>query len=172
MCFHFSVPLLVLAASSSALFPSSSDVVELTPANFDRLVTQSDSLWIVEFYAPWCGHCKNLVPEYSAAAKALKGVVKVGAVDADAHKALGGQFDVRGFPTIKMFGIDKNKPSDFVGDRTVKGFVDAAFAAMKSRVNAQMGGSKVLYFYPLTSLTSCRPLFVICLVLYPCGLVA
>lgn len=59
-------------ASSSALYDSSSDVVDLTPSNFDKLVTQSDGVWLVEFYAPWCGHCKNLVPEYKKAAKALK----------------------------------------------------------------------------------------------------
>jgi len=52
---------------------SSGDVVTLTSTNFDRLVKNGDEVWIVEFYAPWCGHCKQLVPEYSKAAKALKG---------------------------------------------------------------------------------------------------
>jgi len=47
-------------------------VVELTEANFDRLVIQSDAIWVVEFYAPWCGHCQKLVPEYQKAATALK----------------------------------------------------------------------------------------------------
>lgn len=59
-------------AGSYALYDSSSAVVDLTPSNFDKLVTNSDDVWIVEFYAPWCGHCKNLVPEYQKAAKALK----------------------------------------------------------------------------------------------------
>jgi len=36
--------------------------------------------------APWCGHCKSLVPEWDKAAKALKGIVKIGAVDADSEK--------------------------------------------------------------------------------------
>jgi len=47
-------------------------VVDLNPANFDRLVIQSDNVWIVEFYAPWCGHCQQFVPEYSKAATSLK----------------------------------------------------------------------------------------------------
>ena len=53
------------------------NVVELTPANFQKEVMKSDSVWIVEFYAPWCGHCQRLTPEYKKAATALKGVVKV-----------------------------------------------------------------------------------------------
>ena len=81
---------------------------------------KSDSLWIVEFYAPWCGHCQRLTPEYTKAAKALKGVVKIGAVNADEHKSLGGQYQVQGFPTIKIFGANKNKPEDYQGERTAK----------------------------------------------------
>ena len=44
-----------------------------------------------------------------------QGIVKVGAVDADQHKSLGGQYGVRGFPTIKIFGANKNKPDDYQG---------------------------------------------------------
>jgi len=49
-----------------------------------------------------CGHCKNLVPEYKKAAKALKGIVKIGAVDMTQHESLGQPYGVTGFPTIKV----------------------------------------------------------------------
>lgn len=64
--------LATLLGASVAMYPSSGDVVELTSANFDRLVMQSDNIWIVEFYAPWCGHCQSLAPEYQKAATKLK----------------------------------------------------------------------------------------------------
>jgi len=116
------------------------DVVELTPANFQKEVIKSDSLWIVEFYAPWCGHCQRLTPEYTKAAKALKGVVKIGAVNADDHKSLGGQYQVQGFPTIKIFGLNKNKPEDYQGERTAKGLVSGAMSAAQKFVQARLGG--------------------------------
>ena len=68
--------LLCFTTSTLAMF-AGSNVVELTPANFQKEVMKSDSVWIVEFYAPWCGHCQRLTPEYKKAATALKGVVKV-----------------------------------------------------------------------------------------------
>ncbi|XP_059609548.1 protein disulfide-isomerase A6 homolog [Phlebotomus argentipes] len=124
---------------SAALYPSSSDVVDLTPANFDRLVLQGDAVWVVEFYAPWCGHCKSLVPEYQKAATALKGFAKVGAVNADEHKGLAGQFGVRGFPTLKIFGANKKSPSDYNGQRTAEGIADAVLAEAKKMVKANLG---------------------------------
>lgn len=59
-------------ANSWALYPSRGNVVDLSPSNFDSQVIRGDEVWIVEFFAPWCGHCKNLVPEYTKAANALK----------------------------------------------------------------------------------------------------
>jgi protein disulfide-isomerase A6 len=78
--------LLIFLFSVSCLYSSNSDVKVLTQNNFNKEVVNSADIWIVEFYAPWCGHCQKLTPEWEKAAKALKGIVKVGAVDADAEK--------------------------------------------------------------------------------------
>ena len=123
-----------------SLYDKSSDVIELNPNNFESRVIDSDEVWIVEFFAPWCGHCKSLVPEYKKAANALKGVVKVGAVDADAHNALGSRFGVRGFPTIKIFGANKKSPVDYSGPRNSAGLIDAAFKELRRLVDSRSGG--------------------------------
>ncbi|KAJ1149849.1 hypothetical protein NDU88_002649 [Pleurodeles waltl] len=129
---------LVFAVSS--LYSASDDVIELTPTNFHKEVIQSDSLWLVEFYAPWCGHCQRLTPDWKKAASALKGVVKIGAVDADKHQSLGGQYGVKGFPSIKIFGSNKNKPEDYQGARTGEAIVDGALSALRSFVKDRLGG--------------------------------
>ena len=87
----------------------------------------------MEFYAPWCGHCKSLAPEFAKAASNLKGMVLFGAVDCDAdkNKPLCGQFEVKGFPTLKVFPHgrerkQKNGPKDYQGARTAAGLERAA----------------------------------------------
>ncbi|XP_038134619.1 protein disulfide-isomerase A6 [Cyprinodon tularosa] len=129
-----------LVLSVRAMYSSSDDVIELTPSNFNREVIQSDSLWLVEFYAPWCGHCQNLAPDWKKAATALKGIIKVGAVDADQHKSLGGQYGVRGFPTIKIFGANKNKPEEYQGGRSSQAIVDGAMNALRTLVKERLSG--------------------------------
>jgi protein disulfide-isomerase A6 len=60
----------------------------LDASNFDDLVLKSKDIWFVEFYAPWCGHCKKLEPEWNEAATKLKGQVKLGKVDATVESGL------------------------------------------------------------------------------------
>jgi len=68
-----------------------------------------------------------LAPAWEKAAKALKGVVKVGAIDVDNFKAVGSKYGVSGFPTIKFFGLNKkNSPSDYSGGRTADAIVNYA----------------------------------------------
>ncbi|XP_054156568.1 protein disulfide-isomerase A6 homolog [Oppia nitens] len=134
------VIVLTFSQTCHSLYDKSSDVIELNPNNFESRVTDSDDIWIVEFFAPWCGHCKSLVPEYTKAAKALKGVVKVGSVDADQHQSLGSRFGVRGFPTIKIFGANKKSPVDYSGPRSSAGLIDSAFKELRKVVDSRVGG--------------------------------
>lgn len=108
-----------------------SAVVELSDSNFDELVMQSKDLWLVEFYAPWCGHCKSLAPQWRQAANQLEGKVKVAMVDATVHKALADRYQVTGFPTIKVFGADKSSPELYEGPRAAAGIVAAAEGLLK-----------------------------------------
>lgn len=85
------------------------DVVVLTDANFDSVVYGSKDIWMIEFYAPWCGHCKKLQPEWEEAASALRGQVKFGKVDATEEKMLANRFQVQGYPTIKYWEYGKGK---------------------------------------------------------------
>ena len=81
------------------------DVLVLDPENFDATIAKYSHA-LVEFYAPWCGHCKQLAPQWSSAATTLKTEapgVAVAKVDADKHRELGERFEVQGFPTIKWF---------------------------------------------------------------------
>ena len=68
--------------------------------------------------------------------------MKVGAVDADKHKSLGQRYEIRGFPTIKIFASNKNKPRDYSGPRTAQGMVDEIFRELKNQVQEKLGGKK------------------------------
>ncbi|VEN61018.1 unnamed protein product [Callosobruchus maculatus] len=70
-------------------------VIELTGSNFKRLVIDSDDMWLVEFYAPWCGHCKNLAPHWAKAATELKGKVKLCALDATVHQVMSQKYGIQ-----------------------------------------------------------------------------
>uniref|UniRef100_A0A0E0EUB6 protein disulfide-isomerase n=1 Tax=Oryza meridionalis TaxID=40149 RepID=A0A0E0EUB6_9ORYZ len=108
--------------------------IELNSQNFDKLVTKSKDLWIVEFFAPWCGHCKKLAPEWKKAAKNLKGQVKLGHVDCDAEKSLMSKYKVEGFPTILVFGADKESPFPYQGARVASAI--ESFALEQLEANA------------------------------------
>jgi len=110
--------------------------VELTSATFDQ-VLPSDEPWMVEFYAPWCGHCKSLAPPWATASAQLKGKVKLGAVDATVHSDLASKYGIKGYPTIKVFpaGI-KGDPLAYEGPRTSDGIVRYALGLVEENVPA------------------------------------
>ncbi|XP_047342218.1 probable protein disulfide-isomerase A6 [Impatiens glandulifera] len=101
------------------------DVVILTEENFEKEVGQ-DRGALVEFYAPWCGHCKKLAPEYEklgASFKKSKSVL-IGKVDCDEHKSVCSKYGVSGYPTIQWFPKGSLEPKKYEGARTAETLVE------------------------------------------------
>ncbi|KAJ6080418.1 hypothetical protein N7467_010171 [Penicillium canescens] len=123
--------LAALPANADGLYTKNSPVLQLNPKTYNSLIAKSNHTSIVEFYAPWCGHCQNLKPAYEKAAKNLDGLANVAAIncDDDENKAFCGQMGVQGFPTLKIMTPSKKpgKPrvEDYQGARSAKGIVDA-----------------------------------------------
>jgi protein disulfide-isomerase A1 len=102
-------------------FETEDDVIVGTEANFDD-VLKANQFVLVEFYAPWCGHCKTLAPEYAKAAGILKDApVKLVKVDATIHAKVAEKYGVQGYPTLKFF--KNGEASEFTGGRTAKDIV-------------------------------------------------
>eukprot|EP01034_Spumella_vulgaris_P021665 gene21665-27706_t len=104
---------------------SPSSVVTLTDSNFKEVVTDSAADVLVEFYAPWCGHCKQLAPEFKRAASAFSedSGVTLAAMDATAH-TVPKTFDVQGYPTLYFVPADKTKkPQPYEGGRDEESIV-------------------------------------------------
>ncbi|KAG8052237.1 hypothetical protein GUJ93_ZPchr0001g31092 [Zizania palustris] len=106
-----------------AAIPSS--VVVLSLDNFDSIVLDANKDVLVEFYAPWCGHCKHLAPTYEKLASVYKldeGVV-IANLDADKHKDLAEKYGVTGYPTLKFFPKGNKAGEDYDGGRDLDDFV-------------------------------------------------
>ena len=98
-----------------------SGVAPLTKSNFSSSVTADpDALWLVEFYAPWCGHCKRLAPILDEIAAEVEGV-SIGKVDATVETALRDQFSVKGYPTVLM--MQHGKTWEHRGQRNKPGIL-------------------------------------------------
>jgi len=95
----------------SSEFYGSTAVVDVCDLNFPD--SKDDNVWLIEFYAPWCGHCQQLKPSYIDAAKTLKKAkeegIKIGAVNCVQEQNLCAKYGVKGYPTIKGFVNGKGK---------------------------------------------------------------
>ena len=90
--------------------------VEVTDANFETEVLQSDTPVLVDFWAEWCGPCRVLGPVIESLSGEYDGRAKVAKVDVDANQQVAMQFGIRSIPTVILF--DKGQIVDtFVGVR-------------------------------------------------------
>jgi len=113
--------LTALAIVCVANAEGASDVLDLTPSNFKSIV-DTQPLMLVEFFAPWCGHCKALAPHYEEAATALKDKnIKLAKVNCVDEADLCQEHGVQGYPTLRVFRNGEH--SDYTGPRKTDGIV-------------------------------------------------
>jgi len=77
--------------------------MELTAANFQKHIGRGDIPVLVDFWAPWCGPCKMMAPQFAQAAGQLEPRVRVAKVNTEAEQGLGAQFGIRSIPTLALF---------------------------------------------------------------------
>jgi len=110
---------LALAVAAEAENPTA--VVTLTTVDFEQTVNP-ENLILVEFYAPWCGHCKALAPQYDEASLILKDKgITLAKVDCVDQADLCQQHGVSGYPTLKIFR--KGNATAYNGPRKSDGII-------------------------------------------------
>ncbi|KAG5397609.1 hypothetical protein IGI04_019423 [Brassica rapa subsp. trilocularis] len=106
-----------LSASSDDQFTIDGTVLELTDSNFESAISTFDCVF-VDFYAPWCGHCKRLNPELDAAAPILaklKQPIIIAKLNADKYSRLARKLEIDAFPTLMLY--NHGVPMEYYGPR-------------------------------------------------------
>ncbi|ELR20284.1 DnaJ domain containing protein [Acanthamoeba castellanii str. Neff] len=120
------------------LYDDKGEITLLTDSNFEATVLDDEnSIWVVQFYSPSCGHCHKLAPAYKDVSKRLRGMVKVGVVDGSVERGLGGRYGIQGFPTLLLFAPGNKRaqtPEVYKGARNSDAIAQWALKVMPSFV--------------------------------------
>lgn len=128
---------------------ASGEVVKLTEETFDKFIAENP-LTLVKFFAPWCGHCKTLAPQYEEASDKVPEGVKLAEVDVTEEEKLGTRFEIRGFPTMKFFRT--GEPEDYTGGRTSDTIVEWIEAMTSDPVTVAQSLEDAKAKFPKTTL--------------------
>ena len=91
---------------------ASANVIELTTANWEKEVVQSDKPVLVDFWAVWCGPCRMLAPTVEKIADQFAGKVKVGKLNTDEAQEIAIKYGISAIPQILLFKGGSDKPID------------------------------------------------------------
>jgi thioredoxin 2 len=105
--------------------------IPLNQGSFKRHVERNDIPIVVDFWAPWCGPCKAMAPEFERAAQELEPAVRLAKLDTQAEPGLGNEYGIRGIPTIVLFerGAEVARRSGAIGAAEIVRWVTATRAA-------------------------------------------
>jgi len=96
---------------------ANADTIELTDANFQDSVMEAGKVSFVKFYAPWCGHCKRMAPDWEKLGQEITDEnIVIAKVDCTVQKSVASLMKIRGFPTLYLFA--ENIMYEYAGPRS------------------------------------------------------